>query len=188
MRNTPSEDNNLSPVQKLHSRRTKTLLPTTGELLQPRVPNNITEDIEYRRQKAKVYYDKGAHLLPPLEIGDTVRLQPQDKTGSWNKASVIKKVAERSYLVRTPQGHLLRRNRKFLRATGETSEETINPTRLPTEPFRPEQSPGKSESIQDSHGQSAQANRETSEHQEEPRSTTTRQQQLRYSWFPDEDY
>ena len=188
-RNTPSEDNNLSPVQKLHSRRTKTLLPTTGELLQPRVPNNITEDIEYRRQKAKVYYDKGAHLLPPLEIGDTVRLQPQDKTGSWSKESVIKKVAEHSYLVRTPQGHLLRRNRKFLRATGETSEETINPTRLPTEPegtinptrlptepFRPEQSPGKSESIQDSHGQSAQANRETLEYQEEP--TAAEQQQL----------
>ena len=102
---------------------------------------------------------------------------------------MIKKVAERSYLVRTPQGHLLRRNRKFLRATGEISEETanptrlptepegtINPTRLPTEPFRPEQSPGKSESIQDSHGQSAQANRETSEHQEEP--TAAEQQQL----------
>ena len=90
------------------------------------MPNNIAEDIEYCGQKAKAYYDKGAHSLPHLEIGDTVRLQLQDKAGSWSKASVIKKVAERSYLIKTPQGYLLRKNRKFLRATGEIPEETTN--------------------------------------------------------------
>ena len=64
-RNTPSEGNNLSPVQKLYSHDTKTLLPTTSELLQTRVPTNITEYIEFPRQKAKAYFDKGvAHPLP----------------------------------------------------------------------------------------------------------------------------
>ena len=48
-RNTPSEGNNLSLVQKLHFRRTRTLLPTTSGLLHPRVPTNITEDIEHCR-------------------------------------------------------------------------------------------------------------------------------------------
>ena len=33
--------------------------------------------------------------------------------------SIVKKVAEHSYLVKTDQGHLLRRNRRFLRSTGE---------------------------------------------------------------------
>lgn len=164
-RNTPSEGNNLSPVQKLHSRRTKTLLPTTSELLQPRVPNNITEDIEFRRQKAKAYYDKGAHPLPPLEIGDTVRLQPQDKAHSWSKASVIKKVAERSYLVKTAQGHLLRRNRKFLRCTGEVPEEATNPALSPMEPERQEELQGQSEPVQDS--QLRQTQGETPQYQEE---------------------
>ena len=123
----------MSPVQKLQSRRTKTLLPTTSALLQPRVVTNVPEDIVYRRQKAKAYYDKGACPLPPLEIGDTVRLQPQDKGGFWSKATVVKKVAEHSYLVKTAQGHLLRRNRKFLRFTGEMPDEVTSQALLPTE-------------------------------------------------------
>ena len=81
-RNTPSEGINSSPVQKLQSRRTRTLLPTRNELLHPKVVTNVTSDIEYRRQKAKAYYDKGAHPLPTLEVGDTVRMQPLDKAGS----------------------------------------------------------------------------------------------------------
>ena len=63
----------------------------------------MTSDVEYRRQKAKAYYDKGAHKLPALHIGDMVRMQPLDKTGSWSKASVVKKVAECCYLIRTDQ-------------------------------------------------------------------------------------
>ena len=153
-RNTPSEGNNLSPVQKLHSHWTRTLLPTTSGLLHPRVPTNITEDIEHCRQKAKAYYDKGAHPLPPLEIGDTVRLQPQDKAGSWSKVSIIKKVAECSYLVKTAQGHLLS---KFLRST--------SPALLPTEPFGNEELQGQPELIQDS--QLMQAQGETPYQQEE---------------------
>ena len=155
----------MSPVQKLHSRRTRTLLPTTSGLLQPRVLTNITKDIEHRRQKAKAYYDKGAHPLPPLEMGDTVRLQPQDKAGSWSKVSVIKKVAECLYLVKIAQGHLLRRNRKFLRSTGEMPEETTNPALQPTEPFSNEELQGQPELIQDS--QMTQAQGETPYQQEE---------------------
>ena len=59
-RNTPSEGVHSSPVQKLQSRRTRT------QLLQPEVATKVTSDIEYRRQKAKAYYDKGAHELSAL--------------------------------------------------------------------------------------------------------------------------
>ena len=45
-------------------------------------------------------------MVAPLEIGETVRLQPQDKNGIWQKASIVKKVAERSYLVKTAEGHM----------------------------------------------------------------------------------
>ena len=131
-RNTPSVGK-LSPVQKLHSRRTRTLLPTTNTLLQPEVPTEVTEEIELRRQRAKAYFDKGARWLPPLEIGETVRLQPQDKNGIWQKASIVKKVAERSYLVKTAEGHMFRWNRKFLRATGEVADEVLSQPWIPTE-------------------------------------------------------
>ena len=91
-RNTPSVGK-LSPVQKLHSHRTRTLLPTASTLLQPEVPTKVTEEIELRRQRAKTYFDKGTRRLPLSEIGETVRLQPQDENGIWQKASIIKKVA-----------------------------------------------------------------------------------------------
>ena len=131
-RNTPSVGK-LSPVQKLHSRRTRTLLPTTSTLLQPEVPTKVTEEIELRRQRAKAYFDKGARRLPPLEIGETVRLQPQNKNEIWRKASIVKKVTERSYLVKTAEGHMFRRNRKFLRATGEAADEVQSQPWLLTE-------------------------------------------------------
>ena len=124
----------MSPVQKLQSRRTRTLLPTRNELLQPKVAANVQSDIEYRRQKAKAYYDKGAHSLPALQIGDTVRMQPLDRTGSWSKVSVVKKVAERSYLVKTDQGHLLRRNRRFLRSKRELQDVSPKGMTIPEMP------------------------------------------------------
>ena len=57
-RNTPTDSSNKSPAQKLHSRRTRTLLPTAESLLLPEVPSNIQEVIELKRQKAKFYYDR----------------------------------------------------------------------------------------------------------------------------------
>ena len=90
--------NNLSPVQKFHLCRTGTLLPTTDLLLNLEVASNIPEHIQLCRQRAKSYYDKEARPLPPLEIGETVRMQPLDKSGSWKKGSVVKKVRSRTVL------------------------------------------------------------------------------------------
>jgi hypothetical protein len=115
-RNTP-DVNGQSPVQKLMSRRTKTTMPTAEGLLKPQAAENVPENIKLKKQKAKVYYDKSAKPLPELEIGEGVRLQPQNK-GTWTKGSCVKKVGARSYLVETDKG-LYRRNRKFLRSTKE---------------------------------------------------------------------
>ena len=63
---------------------------------------------------------------PYTYVGDMVHVQPLDKTGSWSKGSVVKKVAECSYLVRTDQSNILRRNRKLLRSTGELQDVTVD--------------------------------------------------------------
>ena len=52
-RNTPSGDSQYSPVQKFHSCRTQTLLPTAESLLLPAVAEKVVDNIELRRQKAK---------------------------------------------------------------------------------------------------------------------------------------
>ena len=60
---------------------------------------------------------------------------------------MVRKVAERSYLVKTSQGHLLRRNRKFLRSTSEMPQDMTTQTFFPTDPWRCEevQQPGRNE-------------------------------------------
>ena len=117
-RNTPNKQGK-SPAQMLMSRRTRTLLPVTEELLQPKVVEGVPDDIKERKQKAKFYYDKTAKDLPELDIGETVRIQPDQDKQLWRKATCLQKVGPRSYLVQTADGHKYRRNRKFLRATGE---------------------------------------------------------------------
>ena len=50
----------LSPVQRLFSRRTKTILPTTSVLLAPSVlkESDVTKALTRKRNKAKFYYDR----------------------------------------------------------------------------------------------------------------------------------
>lgn len=130
-RNTPNEDGK-SPAQMLMSRRTRTLLPVTDELLQPKVVEGVPEDIKTRKQKAKHYYDKTAKDLPELDIGETVRIQPDQPKQPWRKVKCLQKVGPRSYLVEAENGQKYRRNRKFLRTTGEELTET--PQSLETTP------------------------------------------------------
>ena len=141
-RNTPTESSLYSPSQKLHSRRTRKMIPTTKELLQPEVAKNVVEEIRTRRQHTKLYYDRTAKALPELVVGQGVRIQPLDSGGQWRRASVIKKVGERSYLTQTPEGQVYRRNPKHLRATNEesslTSENATGDVVMPPGPTEPE--------------------------------------------------
>jgi hypothetical protein len=117
-RNTPNVDGK-SPVQMLMSRRTRTLLPMSQQLLQPKVMEGVKADITARKQKAKFHYDKTAKDLPDLTIGQSIRLQSDIPKQPWRKATCLQKVGPRSYLVETENGQKYRRNRKFLRNTNE---------------------------------------------------------------------
>ena len=113
-RNTP-DINNLSPTQKLMSRRTRTTIPTAEALLKPEVVEGVHDNIKRKRQQTKATYDKSARPLPELQIGEPVRLQPVNPKAPWDKGSCVAKVGPRSYLIETDNGNLYRRNRKFIR-------------------------------------------------------------------------
>ena len=67
-----------SPAQRLMNRRTKTLLPTTNQLLQLQARKQAEERAKLIecQQKQKWYYDRTAKDLKPLEKGDAVRMKP----------------------------------------------------------------------------------------------------------------
>ncbi|KAK3703032.1 hypothetical protein QZH41_006701 [Actinostola sp. cb2023] len=124
-KNTPSESMGTSPAQRLLSRRTKTLLPMTAELLKPQDIN--IESTKERRKIAQAkqahYYNKHAKYLEALE-GDTVRMRPSPL--------IKRRLDERSYEVEandTTYG----RNRVDLKKTKENEA----PLPSPEQPVAP---------------------------------------------------
>jgi len=112
-RNTPTQGVNSSPVQRLMSRRTRTLLPISTNLLYPRVEEGVKEKLKAKRQKAKSYYDRGSKSLPELEIAQEVRVAGQQNK-IWEAGTCVEKLSDSSYLVEV-NGGTVRRNREALR-------------------------------------------------------------------------
>ena len=124
-RNTPTQGIDSSPVQRLLNRRTKTPLPTSRALLQPRVtyPGKDQQNLAKRQEEQVRYFNQGARSLRELAEGDVVRMKPfrlGDKV--WKKATVTARLDERSYNVETSDGGVYRRNRCNLRKTPERVE------------------------------------------------------------------
>ncbi|XP_060080411.1 uncharacterized protein K02A2.6-like [Ylistrum balloti] len=109
-RNTPRDSNLGSPAQRLMSRRTKTLLPTSETLLKPELVVNVKENLESKRLLQKHYHDIGAREATPFEIGQNVRVRIKPGNSPWIPGRVVAKdSAPRSYIVNS-QGRAYRRN------------------------------------------------------------------------------
>ena len=105
------------------SRRTKSILPITDKLLQPKIadPSIIKNRTLHSKSLQKKYYDQTAKQLPPLEVNDQVRVQ----FGKiWKPAKVIKKHDARSCSVQTSNGAIYRRNRRLLGKTNNDPSKT----------------------------------------------------------------
>lgn len=132
-RNTPTQGMTTSPAQRLMSRRTKTLLPTAVTQLKPAVISTdvMRHDIKHSQRKQAEHANKKASVLPPLEEGDTVRLQPF-KIGDkkWTKGTVVQRLDERSYFIDTPGG-MVRRNRQHIKKSAEgTGTKSVETSQL----------------------------------------------------------
>ena len=119
--NTPTECINASPVQRLFSRRTKTVLPTTSDLLTPKIEKgeNLTKLLNNKRKKAKYYYDRSSCSLRDLCINEIVCVQLLNSKHVWKLGKVLLQYTPRSYIVEV-DGKLITRNGKFLRTTSES--------------------------------------------------------------------
>jgi hypothetical protein len=67
------------------------------------------------RSLRATHFNKTAHPLPPLAIGDQVVIQ-NSMTKRWSTPGVVVEIGPfRDFLIKTPAGWLYRRNRRFLR-------------------------------------------------------------------------
>ena len=78
-RNTPTQGMTASPMERLMSRKAKTLLPMKEALLEPRLNHKACQERKQMKERQSHYYNMNAKDLPPLSAGDVVRVQPERK-------------------------------------------------------------------------------------------------------------
>ena len=119
LRNTPRDGILGSPAQRLFSRRLRTSLPMSNNLLKPKPLNNkhISHRLKNVREQKKRYFDKNARELKPLAPNSVVRMQTKK---GFEKLAVVKSKQQnpRSYVV-THNGADYVRNRRHLLAVNE---------------------------------------------------------------------
>ena len=114
-RNTPTVNMDSSPVQRLMSRRTRSILPISESLLLPSVVPDFKTKIEHKCRLTKQQHDKRAYNLPQLEIGQTIYVMPKaGQEHRWEKAIRKDNLSDRSNIVDV-DGKSYRRNRIHLK-------------------------------------------------------------------------
>ena len=130
LRNTPMQTVNMSPAQIMFSRRIRTSIPTSAQLLsksQPEVRAAIDKRVELQTKS----YNRNTKSLPPLNVGDPVifdHFQPGKKKPKWVKGTVSSICTKypRSYMVTDQSGTTYRRNRVHIRLTKPYAEPVID--------------------------------------------------------------
>ena len=113
-RNTPNASGK-SPNQWVFGRSTRSDLPCPETILTSSISDQDVVNFEKRKIQSQQSYNKTAKELPPLSVGDKVRIQdPQSKL--WNVEGVILAVDNklRKYVIETFSGNL-HRNRSQIR-------------------------------------------------------------------------
>ena len=127
-RNTPSQDMDTSPAQRLFGRRTKTTFSAMEELLRP-VNNHSSTVVQlaHRKSRQADMYDHSAKHLTSLQPQQAVWIVPERRGVPWTKGEVLQECGYRSYWVRTEEGQTLRRNCRHLRpaSNSNTAEDEI---------------------------------------------------------------
>ena len=100
----------------MFSRRQRTTLPTIPTSYDQLDTQEISAATNPNR-KAKRHIDKHSVILQPFNPGDSVVIQDPIKK-KWDKYGIIKSnVNDRSYEVKFNDNSILRRNRRFIRAS-----------------------------------------------------------------------
>ena len=123
-RDTPLE-NGYSPAQLLMGRSLRTTVPVHPEQLNPKLTDTSKlrerEENNRRRQKRNFDHRHRATELKPLRSGENVWIPDSNSEGT-----VIQMTNPRSYVVSTPDGGRLRRNRRDLLPLPNQSESNVN--------------------------------------------------------------
>ena len=124
-RNTPDRDTRLSPAQVIFGRPIRDFIPIHPGKYQPHSTwretlINREEALRNRHMRAHERLSEHTRVLPPLVVGDTVRLQNLigPHPNKWDKTGIVIEVRQfDQYVVKVDgSGRVTIRNRKHLRS------------------------------------------------------------------------
>ena len=118
-RASPIDGVRRSPAQLLMNRQLRTKLPVSSELLKPEVVKSKQKELVERQKSQKFYYDKKSKPLPEVSPGEIVRFKKDIGLSNWEPAVVETDHGERSFILRSENDKLYRRNRRHILKTGE---------------------------------------------------------------------
>lgn len=114
-RTTPVAGLEYSPSELLMSRLLRTNLPCTQELLKPKVPLNVREQLMLTKEKSRAIYNKTAKDKKSFTLGDNVIIQNAPNK-EWCAGKVIGEAdGPRSFIVKNEKSNLVRRNERHIR-------------------------------------------------------------------------
>ena len=118
LRTTPIDKTLPSPAELLFNRKVQNQIPHI--IRHTNKSEHIQNQLLARQNTQKTYFDQHRKELPPLI--DNQQVSVQDTTTSlWSPATIIKSCGEpRSYVIQTPDGTTLRRNRRHLKDSGRS--------------------------------------------------------------------
>ena len=96
-RNTPSEGLESSPTQRMLGRRNRTPIPTTSEILRPKIVEDGQGKLLKRKHLQSKHYNISPKELPPppsLSKVKIVYVKPTDRSGRWFKAHEVRSSGE----------------------------------------------------------------------------------------------
>lgn len=124
-RNTPDQDTQMSPAQIIFQRDIKDFIPIIPGRFRPSevwldTRNNREAALRHRHARALETLSSHTKQLPPLRVGDHVRIQNQTGTEhrKWDRTGVVVEVRQfDQYVIKVDgSGRVTLRNRKFLRS------------------------------------------------------------------------
>ena len=117
----------------MNRRVVKTTLPVHPKRLEPEVQQGVVSDKIQSRIQQKQLHNRKAHSLETPNPQDQVMVQDY-RTGLWTvRATVLGKVAPRSYEIEVEGGGILRRNKGAIRKDTVPKQTFVDPKLLEEE-------------------------------------------------------
>ena len=119
---TPLNHSLPSPAELLNSRKYRCILPIQ---IKQQSHTHWYKNIMQRQKHHQTKYNRNARDLPSLKTGRPVYVQLILKTRNWTPGHIIERLSSRTYKVKTYNGGIYIRNRKFIKPQYTDSKQSL---------------------------------------------------------------